>query len=318
MSWTVADVIPLLGEHAVVVGDPRGKTFTRAAPITQADEHALVWANPTRSDKQQLVEGTSARIVICDAEIDIHDGLAESCFLVVANPKLAVIKVLEALFAKPHAWGVHPTAVVSPDATLGDPVFIGPNTYVGKSEIGAGTRIFGNAFIYDDVRIGKNVIIHPGCVIGGDGFGYERDETGRAHKFPHFGGVVIEDDVEIGAVTHVDRGALGDTIVRRGTKIDNCCHIAHNDDIGEDVLIVAHTMLGGSLTIGDRAYIGPSTAFRDGLRIGEESFVGMASLVVSDLPPSSRVMGAPARPIDQQRAILRRLKALAAEDDAVT
>jgi UDP-3-O-[3-hydroxymyristoyl] glucosamine N-acyltransferase len=318
MNWTVTDITTLLDERTVVVGNPEGKSFTRVAPITQADEHALVWVNPTRADKQHLVDGTAARIVICDGEIDIHGGLAESCFLVVANPRLALIKVLEGLFVSPPTWGIHPSAVISPDAILGDPVFIGPNSYVGKSEIGAGTRILGNAFIYDGVRIGRDVLIHPGCVIGGDGFGFERDEAGRIHKFPHLGGVVIEDDVEVGAVTHVDRGALGDTIVRRGTKIDNCCHIAHNDDIGEDVLIVAHTMLGGSLTIGDRTYIGPSTAFREGLTIGAESFVGMASLVVADLPPGSRVMGAPARPIDEQRVILRKLRELAADDGAAS
>jgi UDP-3-O-[3-hydroxymyristoyl] glucosamine N-acyltransferase len=312
MSWTVADITGVVGEHSVV-GEPAGKSFTRVAPITQADDQSLVWVNPTRTDKQQLVEATAARIAICDADIEIHAGLANTCFLVVESPKLAIIRVLEDLFAPTPTWGVHPTAVVSPDAKLGDPVFIGPNSYVGNSEIGAGTRILGNAFIYDGVRMGRNVLIHPGCVIGGDGFGFERDETGRVHKFPHIGGVVIEDDVEIGAVTHVDRGALGDTIVRRGTKIDNCCHIAHNDDIGEDVLVVAHTMLGGSLTIGAGTYVGPSTALRDGLKIGDASFIGMASVVVGDLPAHSRVMGAPARPIDQQRAILQALRKLAGE-----
>ena len=318
MSWTVADITALLDEQTVVVGDPDGKTFTRAAPIADADEHALVWVDPSRTDKQQLVDQTAARIVICDDEIDIHDGLAESCFVVVAKPKIAMIKVLEGLFVVPPKWGTHPTAVVSPDATIEDPVFIGPNSHVGSSEIGAGTRILGNAFIYDGVRIGRNVIIHPGCVIGGDGFGLERDETGRLHKFPHLGGVVIEDDVEIGAVTHVDRGTLGDTIIRRGAKIDNSCHIAHNVEIGEDSLIIAHTMLGGSTTIGDRTWVGPASVFRDGLTIGDDSFIGIGSLVVGDLPPGSRVMGAPARPIDQQRAILRKLRELAADDNEAT
>jgi len=316
VSWTVADITALLDEHTVVVGDPEGKTFTRAAPIADADEHTLVWVSPSRTDKQQLVEQTAARIVICDSEIDIHDGLAESCFLVVASPRLAMIKVLEGLFVAAPTWGIHPTAVLSPEATIEDPVFIGPNSHVGASVIGAGTRILGNAFIYDGVRIGRNVIIHPGCVIGGDGFGFERDETGRLHKFPHVGGVVIEDDVEIGAVTHVDRGTLGDTIIRRGAKVDNSCHVAHNVEIGEDSLIIAHAMLGGSTKIGDRSWVSPASVLRDGLTIGEDSFIGIGSLVVSDLPPGSRVMGAPARPIDQQRAILRRLKELAADDDS--
>ena len=297
MAWTVADLVPLLGQDVVVVGEPHGKSITHAAPVTQADEQALVWVSPTRRDKQQLADKTAARIVICDATIDIHSGLADSCFLVVANPKLAFITVLGHIFTEPPTWGIHPTAVISPEARLEHPVFVGPNSHVGRSELGAGTRVLGNVFIYDGVRIGRNVIIHAGCVIGGDGFGFERDEAGQLHKFPHVGGVIIEDDVELQVMTHVDRGALGDTIVRRGTKVDSCCHIAHNDDIGEDVLVAAHTMFSGSVTVGNRTWVGPATAFRDGLTIGDDSFVAIGSLVVRALPAGSRVMGVPARPI---------------------
>jgi UDP-3-O-[3-hydroxymyristoyl] glucosamine N-acyltransferase len=309
VSWNVADIT------ALIVGDPEGKSFTRVTSITEADGDSLVWVNPTRADKQRLVDETLARIVICDAEIDVHAGLVDSCFVVVENPKLAIIKVLEGLFAPTPTWGIHPTAVISPEARVGDPVFIGPNSYVGNSEIGAGTRLLGNVFIYDGVCIGKNVTIHAGSVIGSDGFGFERDHAGRLHKFPHLGGVVIDDDVEIQALTHVDRGTLGDTIIRRGAKIDNSCHIAHNADIGEDSMVVAHAMLGGSIAIGARSWVGPSTALRDGLTIGEDSFVAMGALVMRDLPAGSRVMGSPARPIDQQLAILQKLKELVAEDD---
>jgi UDP-3-O-[3-hydroxymyristoyl] glucosamine N-acyltransferase len=316
VSWTVADITALLDEHTVVVGDPGGKTFTRAAPIADADEHSLVWAASSRADKQQIVDRTAARIVNCDPEIDIHTGLADSCFVVVANPKIAMIRVLEGLFVAAPTYGIHPSAVLSPGARIGDPVLIGPNSYVGSSEIGAGTRILGNTFIYDGVRIGRDVTIHAGCVIGADGFGFERDEAGGLHKFPQLGGVVIEDRVEIGAACHVDRGTLSDTIIRRDSKLDDCCHVAHNVEIGRACLITAHTMLAGSTIIGDRCWVGPASAFRDGLAIGDDSFIGIGSLVVSDLPSGSRVMGAPARPIDQQRAILRKLKDLIGDDAA--
>jgi UDP-3-O-[3-hydroxymyristoyl] glucosamine N-acyltransferase len=103
--------------------------------------------------------------------------------------------------------------------------------------------------------------------------------------------------------------------VRRGTKVDSCCHIAHNDDIGEDVLVAAHTMFSGSVTIGDRTWVGPATVFRDALSVGEESFVAIGSLVVRDLPPGSRVMGAPARPFGKPRTIPRESPDPAADDD---
>jgi len=184
---------------------------------------------------------------------------------------------------------------------------------VGKCEIGEGTVIHGHVHIYNsNVKIGKNVIIHAGTVIGVDGFGYERNESSKLEYFPSIGGVIIEDDVEIHSNVNVDRGTLGDTLIGRGTKIDKFCHIGHNVVIGKHCVITAHCMLGGSAQIGDYAWIAPCVCIREGgIKIGSHAFVGMAAVVTKDVPDGTMVVGAPARRIEEYKKILKAVKQLA-------
>jgi UDP-3-O-[3-hydroxymyristoyl] glucosamine N-acyltransferase len=310
--YTLADIEPYLGEHELI-GDASGKTFVRPAPVRGAQSDDLVWIRPTRPDKQQLLETTAATVVICDRSLVVTDRIrAEKCLVVVENPKLVYSRIVSELFVSPPDWTVHPTAVVHPDARVADRVHLGPYTVVGRAEIGEGSVIHGQCFIYDDVTIGRNVTIHPGCVIGCDGFGFEPDEDGRLEKFPHVGGVLIEDDVEIQALTAIDRGSLGNTIIRRGAKIDNLVHIAHNVEIGEDAMVIAHAMLGGSVKVGARSWLGPGSLYRDNISLSDGSFIGIGALVVKDA--SGTEMGAPARPIEEYKRMLAALKRLAAED----
>jgi UDP-3-O-[3-hydroxymyristoyl] glucosamine N-acyltransferase len=311
--YTFEDIRPLLDDAAQVMGVPEGRVFDNVAATQTAGNRSLTWIAPHRQDKQELAATTEAAFVICDASVNVHDiDLAERCFIVVNEPKIAFSRIVQHLFVTKHEGGIHPTAVISPTAVIHETAWIGPFTYVGDAEVSAGSVVHGHCFIYDGVRIGRNVMIHAGCVIGGDGFGFARGEDGRLTKFPHLGGVVIEDDVEIQTLTHIDRGALADTIVRRGTKIDSCCHIAHNDDIGEDNIIAAHTMFSGSVTLGDRCWVGPSTSFRDVLSVGNDSFVGFGSLIAKSFPDNSEVMGSPARPVEDYKRMLSALKELSA------
>jgi len=178
--------------------------------------------------------------------------------------------------------------------------------------IGAGSVIHSGVHMYDGVRIGRNVMIHSGCVIGSDGFGFERNEAGKWVKFPHIGGVVIEDDVEICALTHVARGALWDTVIGQGTKIDAQCHIGHNVIIGQDCVICAQAMVGCS-SVGHGVWIAPGAILRNKIHIGNGALVGMGSVVTRDVPDKMTVMGVPARLADEQRRLLKRLADLAAE-----
>ena len=144
---------------------------------------------------------------------------------------------------------------------------------------------------------GENVKIGENCTIGGDGFGYEKDVNGTWIKFPHFGHIILEDDVEIGNNVCIDRGVLGNTIINKGTKIDNLVHIAHNVEIGTNTLIIAKAMIGGSVRIGDNCWIGPSTSIINGIQIGNNVLVGIGSNILKNVPDNTVVAGNPAKVI---------------------
>ena len=138
-----------------------------------------------------------------------------------------------------------------------------------------------------------------GAIIGGDGFGFAKDKMGVYQKFPHFGGVKIDDDVEIGANTTIDRGTLGFTIIGQGSKINNLCHIAHNTNIGMNCIINCGVTISGSVRIGDDSWIGSGANIRDGVRLGRNVLVGMGSAVVKNVPDDQVVIGVPAKPRDE-------------------
>jgi UDP-3-O-[3-hydroxymyristoyl] glucosamine N-acyltransferase len=167
-------------------------------------------------------------------------------------------------------------SVLSDDVQVGEGTSIGAGCAIGKSvTIGSACEIYPNVTIYSGTTIGNRVIVHAGAVLGSDGFGYVRDrKTGHYEKFPQVGRLVIEDDVEIGANATVDRGALDETRIRRGAKIDNLVHIGHNCDIGEDVVIAAQTGLSGSIVIENGAILGGQVGIGEHARIGEGVMLG--------------------------------------------
>lgn len=218
------------------------------------------------------------------------------------------------IFHKPYrpAFGVHPTAVVSPSARIGQGVSIGAYGVVGDGvEIGVGAVLFPHVTVYPDVRIGAGtvvhsgvhlregvrigdrVIIHNGVVVGADGFGYVRNEDGSHLKIPQLGTVVIEDDVEIGANSTIDRAALGATIVRRGAKIDDLVMVAHNVEIGENAILVAQVGIAGSSKIGKGAILSGQVGIADHLEIGEGAIIAAKSGVAGSVPAGAFISGSP-------------------------
>lgn len=173
---------------------------------------------------------------------------------------------------------------ILPGAYIGGDVEIGNNCYIGS-----GARLVG------EVHIGNNVVIRENSVIGADGLSTDRDDNGRALTMTQFGGVVIEDDVKIGALTVIARGAIDNTIIKRGSKIDNSSFISHNVVIGEDTFIVGETFMFGSSSTGNQAYISGNCAIRDGRHIGSKTIIGMGSNVVDDIADGKTVKGNPAR-----------------------
>lgn len=255
--------------------------------------------------------------------------------LITAQPRLAFARAGHWLrHSQPLSSGIHPTALVDSRAKVGTNVTMAERTVVrARVEIGEGShidancvigpdvtigrncRLYPNVTIYPQVRLGDRVIIHAGAVLGSDGFGYVPDaSTGRYEKFPQVGRLEIEDDVEIGANSTVDRGALDVTRIRRGTKIDNLVHVGHNVDVGEDVVIAAQTGVSGSSIIENGVIIGGQVGIADHVRIEKGAILGAQSGI-----PSKKVIrgkgvvfwGTPARPIKdyvKDLAILARLR----------
>lgn len=235
--------------------------------------------------------------------------------LVVDNP-YAVFGVLLrkiALEKRTHPSGIHPTAAVDASASLDDNVTIGagavvrenavlgegsvlyPNTYVGqRSNIGSDCVLHPGVVVLEDVTLGNRVIIHSNTVIGSDGYGYIQHE-GRHLKVPQVGEVVIGDDVEIGSLATIDRATLDRTVVGRGTKIGDLVHVAHNCQIGEDVLLLPTVAISGSVTVGDRAIFAGRSGCSDNITIGEDAVMGGTSVAWKDVPAGAQMWGNPAR-----------------------
>jgi UDP-3-O-[3-hydroxymyristoyl] glucosamine N-acyltransferase len=191
---------------------------------------------------------------------------------------------------------IHPFVRIEDHTRIADRVTLYPGTFVGEGcEIGEDCLIYPNVTIREKTRIGKRVILHSGTVIGSDGFGFATRE-GRHHKILQVGTVVIEDDVELGANVTVDRAALGKTVIKRGTKVDNLVQIAHNVVIGEDCLIVAQVGISGSTELGHHVILAGQVGVIGHLKIGEGVRVGAQSGVVQDIPPGQTVSGSPTIP----------------------
>jgi UDP-3-O-[3-hydroxymyristoyl] glucosamine N-acyltransferase len=238
----------------------------------------------------------------------------------VESPRTAFVQALAALYPKRQPVpSIHPTALIASSASIGRECFVGAYATVGEhasigagSSIGAGCRIgdnvtigektvlYPNVVVYDGIRIGSRVILHSGCVIGADGFGFTF-AGGHYQKFPQVGTVEIGDDVEIGANCCIDRAALGVTRIGEGTKLDNLVHVAHNCVIGKHVVVAAQTGFSGSVTVGDYAAIGGQAGIGEKAQIEAKAIVGGKSGVLTSqrIAAGEPVWGIPARPLRQ-------------------
>ena len=310
-----------LGELAQLVqGDLSGRAprksleeieITGAASLEEAGPTEITFAAEPKM--AELVRTTRAACVVVSRDFPEPDY--DKPLIRVAHVRLAWAQILE-LFAPAVEvpLGVHETAVVSEDAVLGkdvsvqahafvgarsrlgDGVVIFPGVYIGEDvTIGDDTWIYPHAVILDRVIIGKRCIIHSGAVLGADGFGYVTTSSGH-RKVQHIGTVVIEDDVEIGANSAVDRATTGVTLVGKGTKIDNLVQLGHNVHIGPECLIVALSCVAVSAKVEKRIILAGQSGVAGHLRVGEGTTVASRGLVAKDTPPGSFVSGFPARP----------------------
>ncbi|MFW6160512.1 MAG: UDP-3-O-(3-hydroxymyristoyl)glucosamine N-acyltransferase [Acidobacteriota bacterium] len=285
-----------------------GKVIIRGiSSLTTAGPGDIVFYSGPRFKNQ--LESTKASAVI----IPVDESFRKIPVVLSENPYLTFVKAASFFFRpfqpKP---GIHPQAAISPSAKIGKNVSIGAFTWVGnKVEIGEGTVIFPLVSIYPGVkigshcllhshvsirencRIGDNVIIHNGVVIGSDGFGFLRDESGHSVKIPQKGIVVIEDEVEIGANTTIDRGALDETRIQKGVKIDNLVQIAHNVNIGAHSILAAQTGIAGSTTVGQKVIMGGQVGITDHAFIGDNVLIAAQTGVTGNIPSGQTVSGSP-------------------------
>jgi len=280
------------------------------AGISEAQDGDITFVTDEKRLKDLEACHASAVIVPRDAPKLTIPSIA------VKNPRYAFALTLRLFNEKPYAPGgiseravigkdvvlgagptIHPFAVVSDGAKIGSRVTLYPGVFVGTGScIGDDTVIYPNVSIRDGVTIGSRVIIHSGTVIGSDGFGFVT-EGGRHHKIPQVGGVIIEDDVEIGANCTIDRATLGVTRIKQGTKLDNMVHVAHNVMIGEHCLLAAQVGIAGSSTLGNYVVFGGQAGMADHMAVGDRVMVGGGSGVTRNMEAGQVVAGFPAIPI---------------------
>ena len=299
----IADLIggEILGDSQVVISG------INALDMASDGELSFFFDNRYRD----MAKVTKASALIVSQPTDIYKGPQ----IVVQDPRLAYARVA-ALFAPqlPRFSGISKDANIDKTSSLGDNISIYPMVYVGKEafigdnvtifpgcfigdgvRIGSGTVLYPNVTVMQNCIIGSNVIIHAGCVIGSDGFGFVRDGA-KNIKIPQLGIVQIDDNVEIGANSTIDRAAHGKTWIKSGVKTDNLVQIAHNVVIGEDTIIVALTGISGSVEIGREVVIGGQVGIKDHVKIGDRAMIGSAAGVHKSIASGESVLGNPTMP----------------------
>ena len=321
---TIREIAEWLGGEiagGIIEGKPE---IIQVAKIEEAQPGSLTFlANPKY---EKHLGTTNATAVLVSRKLDLKkiESQASLVFIRVDDPYVAFLHVLKRLTPSldPFTTGIHSTAVVSSKAVLGKNVsvgafaVIGENTVVGsntkigegcilgtQTQIGADCLLYPNVVVYHQCVVGNNVILHSGAVIGSDGFGFAPKPDGTYEKIPQLGIVVIEDDVEIGANTTVDRAVMGDTRIRRGVKIDNLVQIAHNVVIGEDTVIAAQTGISGSTKIGNHCMIGGQVGITGHIEIADHTVIMAQSGVHDNIKePGKSYFGSP---VDEARKAQR-------------
>jgi UDP-3-O-[3-hydroxymyristoyl] glucosamine N-acyltransferase len=306
MPFTIAEIARLLAGE--VVGDAAA-VLTGFATAEAALPGDLTFAET--DDYFAAAEKCAARAIIAG-----RTAVSSKKILIrVANPRIAFAQAMAAFFPEPKfAAGIHPSAVIAKSAQIDPTAHIGPHCTIGErvqlgtnvvlqagnfigddSVLGEATNLFPHVTLYPRTQTGRRVRIHAGTVIGADGYGYVLDQ-GVHRKIPQVGNVVIGDDVEIGANVTVDRGALGSTVIGKGTKIDNLVQIAHNVQIGDHCIIIAQVGIAGSTKLGNYVILAGQSGVGGHLHIGNQVIVGAQAGVMTDIPDGGKWLGSPAQP----------------------
>lgn len=307
MEFTAKQIADII--QGRVEGDENAKVTT-FAKIEEGKEGAISFlSNPKYT---HFIYETSSSVVLVNEDLELEKKVKPT-LIRVKNAYESVARLLQIYESmKPKRKGIHPLAFISPKATIGKDCYIGAFAYVAdgvvigdntqiyphvtieeNAHLGNGCIVYPNVSIYHDCRIGNQVTIHSGSVIGADGFGFAPNAEGY-DKIPQIGIVVIEDNVEIGANTCIDRSTMGQTIVHKGVKIDNLVQVAHNVEVGENTVMSAQVGIAGSTKIGSWCMFGGQAGFAGHITVGDKTFVGAQCGVNSSLKGNQSVIGSPA------------------------
>lgn len=293
MNVRLTEIINMLPVTEVVGSTDREiRNIVRAADNSFQDDD-LLWV----SDKNApLLASISSGNVICSTNM-ARDHFNNRCtYLVVKNPRLYFLNVVKFFFMEKEPPGISAKSSIDPTVKVGKNVTIRDGVVIEKNcVIGDGTSIDANTVIKRNTIIGNNVKIGANNTIGGEGFGYEKSEDGQFEFIPHIGNVVMEDGVEIGNNTTIDRAVIGSTILRQNVKVDNLVHIAHGVEIGQNSLVIANAMIAGSAIIGKNVWIAPSASVLNKLTVDDNAVIGMGAVVVKNVQAGQVVVGNPAK-----------------------
>jgi len=334
MSWTLSKLAELTG--AKLQGDP-DYIITSVADLESATaSDASFLSNPLYTPQMKK---SGAGVVCVDQDAEL---VSEKNYLISANPSTTFQKIAELLYGnrKPTGFsGIHPTAVIHPDATIGQNVSIGPyavidsgaeikdNTIIGPHvfvgalvQVGEDCHLYAHSIVREYCSLGNRVILQPGAVIGSCGFGYSTSDLGEHSKLNQIGNVMVEDDVEIGANTTVDRARFKTTRVAKGTKIDNLVQIAHNVEVGEHNIIAAQTGIAGSSKTGRNVMMGGQVGILGHIEIAPFTLLATRSGVGKTLKKNGKYAGSPVVPLADHNKIqvhLRKIDAYAKRIEAL-
>lgn len=290
MEFTAKQIANFIGGR--VEGNEQA-TVNTFAKIEEGKEGAISFlSNPKYTP---YIYDTKASIVLVNEDVELERPVSAT-LIRVKNAYECVAKLLQ-MYAStlPKKTGISDQAYISESAQIGKDVYIAPFVYVGEGvKIGDGTKIYPNVTIYDGCQIGNNVTIHAGSVIGADGFGFAPNQEGY-EKIPQLGIVIIEDDVEIGANTCIDRSTMGQTVIHRGVKLDNLIQVAHNCEIGENTVMSAQVGLAGSTKIGAWCMVGGQAGFSGHIHVADRTFIGAQCGVLGNTKGNGeQLIGSPA------------------------
>jgi UDP-3-O-[3-hydroxymyristoyl] glucosamine N-acyltransferase len=263
----------------------------------EAKKGELAWISKNEVLKEpERLKNFLGSLLITPREIDTS-CISSQQIIQCEHPKLAFIKVVTTFFSSLSAteWPKLGDGAIYPGSFIGSKVILSKGVVIGSGVTLEDGVIIGPNTVIANCTVQQNSIVGSNCSIGLPGFGFDKDENGKWWRFPHIGRVIIEENVEIGSNTCIDRGSIGNTVICQGAKIDNLVHIAHNVIVGAHTLVIANSMLGGSASIGDNVWVAPSVSIMNQVSVGDRALLGMGAVVLKNVGESTVMAGNPAR-----------------------